>query len=85
MEDLPVFHGFGGPHSPLLYLIEQDSKIHYVEQIASGFIIRGKPGWDDEFEALAKRLVDIEEDGFCAFGEPNGRGGYKAVYISPSE
>ena len=85
MEDSPIFQGVGGPHSPLLYLIEQDSQIHYVEQSAGGFVIRAKPGWDIEFEALAKRLVDNEEDGFSAFGEPNGRGAYKAVYISPYE
>lgn len=67
-----------------LKTLREPSEVHDVEELTDGFVIRRKQGRTAEFNALARRVVENEQEGaYAAFAEPDGHSGFEFVQIIP--
>ena len=56
-----------------------------VQPAEPGFQVVRREGFDEEFNELARRLVEKAGPLFVAFPRPDGLGGYDGVHIIPHD
>ena len=70
---------------PLFLLtLREGSECHSVEPTPEGFTIARTTGHEEEFNTLARRVIDTNGP-YVAFPVPDGQGGYEAVHIVETE
>lgn len=67
-----------------LQSLREGSECHTVESTPEGFTILSKDGREQEFNALARRVINTDGP-YVAFPVPDGQGGYEAVHLVVTE
>lgn len=73
--DMPLF----------LATLREPSEDHDVESFAGGFTIVRKAGRVSQFNSLAQRVLDRNDQTFTAFARGDLQGGYQSVQIIPRQ
>lgn len=66
-----------------LATLREPSEDHDVEPFAGGFTLVRKAGRTAQFDALARRVLDRNDEAYTAFARPDLQGGYESVQIIP--
>lgn len=71
--------------SLFLAILGQDGPAHTVEPSTHGFLIVRREGYEEEFNRIARRVIDESGPDYSAFPRSDRQGGYDCVHVIPHD